>query len=190
MNAGSSLEAIRFRFAVCAEHLHWDRATRIKARVSIEHLEKVAKILEAFRSMATPNHEGEFWLEAYGVIQALQVQQDAVKTLVQAFGLPFASEPQWGKIRHIRNSAVGHPILRDKGVDPASYSTTRESRDSWQFTLRTFRHDGWPEEDLTVGILDSIIAQQEIVGRALGRIAERARSFEAESDRGGTHGDA
>ena len=59
---------------------------------------------------------GKTYLYIYGALQALYVQQDAVKNLCRALGVDY---PEYSvkKIREIRNDAVGHPTDRNYGKE-------------------------------------------------------------------------
>lgn len=62
------------------------------------------------------------YLEFWGVLQAVAVQQDAIGELhyaVTGDKLPGSviRQPAWGKVRNLRHLAVGHPTRRGRGCD-------------------------------------------------------------------------
>jgi hypothetical protein len=65
------------------------------------------------------------YIEFWGVMQAIVIQQDAIKELYEAV---IGSKPQideesnWSKIRDVRNLCAGHPAKRTSGV-PAPQHT-------------------------------------------------------------------
>lgn len=58
---------------------------------------------------------GSSYLLAYGFLQALFLQQDAVEHLHDAIQLPWESDPLLKEIREIRNDSIGHPKNRQGG---------------------------------------------------------------------------
>jgi hypothetical protein len=59
------------------------------------------------------------YIEFWGVIRAIFIQQDAIKELYKAVigsELQIAKESDWSKIRDVRNLCAGHPAKRDIGV--------------------------------------------------------------------------
>ena len=56
---------------------------------------------------------GVTYILVYGVLQALFLQQDAIKHLASSLGLPFNPPDELKKIRDLRNDAIGHPTSRD-----------------------------------------------------------------------------
>ena len=61
-------------------------------------------------------------LACYGFLQALYVQQDAVRTLSRAVGLNWHpnSDERLKEIRDIRNRLTGHPARADRSEAPSS----------------------------------------------------------------------
>ena len=55
---------------------------------------------------------GRKYLLIFGALQALYVQQDAVKNLHTALDIPYTMDPSIEEIRDIRNDAAGHPTNR------------------------------------------------------------------------------
>jgi hypothetical protein len=65
------------------------------------------------------------YIEFWGVMQAIVIQQDAIKELYEAvigLKLQIAIGSDWSKIRDVRNLCVGHPAKRANGV-PATQRT-------------------------------------------------------------------
>jgi hypothetical protein len=54
----------------------------------------------------------EKYLSLYGVLQALFVQQDAIKNLCSALAVPYRSDAILDEIRNVRHRSVGHPTSR------------------------------------------------------------------------------
>jgi len=65
------------------------------------------------------------YIEFWGVMQAIFIQQDAIKELYEAVigsKLQIANVSDWWKLRDVRNLSAGHPAKRDQGV-PATQRT-------------------------------------------------------------------
>lgn len=54
------------------------------------------------------------YVEYYGVLQAVYMQQDAIQALHRLFATPpnidYKSLPYWNRLRDMRNDTVGHPV--------------------------------------------------------------------------------
>ena len=55
------------------------------------------------------------YILAYGLLQALIVQQDAISHLSEAFSIEYSHGDELEKVRRIRNAAIGHPTKQDRG---------------------------------------------------------------------------
>ena len=55
---------------------------------------------------------GISYILAYGVLQTIFLQQDAIKHLALSLKLPFQLPPELREIRELRNDATGHPTKR------------------------------------------------------------------------------
>lgn len=67
---------------------------------------------------------GAHYLAVYGLLQALFIQQDAVRYLCESLGMPnpLDNNPRLKEIRDIRNDSIGHPTKRNrKKGQPTSY---------------------------------------------------------------------
>ena len=67
---------------------------------------------------------GGHYLAVYGLLQALFLQQDAVRYLCESLGMPnpLDNNPRLEEIRDIRNDTIGHPTKRNrKKGQPTSY---------------------------------------------------------------------
>ena len=74
----------------------------------------------AHQEMADEPAPGSSYILAYGLLQALFLQQDAVRHLCEALQLPWEPDPLLTEIRELRNDAVGHPTNR-RGGESFSY---------------------------------------------------------------------
>lgn len=136
---------------------------------SMDFLGDIALALSAYRKNEAKETFGERYLRAYGALQALVVQQDAVKHLQ---GLGIAVPSPHGKLEHIRDirvRSIGHPTETWKTRSrPRLFSfITRMSLGRAGFELRSYSGTG---EELVEGIdvwalisvQDSILGDQLI----------------------------
>jgi hypothetical protein len=112
---------------------------------------------------------GSGYLQVYGVLQALVVQQDAVRHVAESLDVLAEPSAILMKIREIRNMAVGHPTDRYGG---ASHYITRASMRWEGFTLLTAGHES-SELDAAIYVdLQSLIpAQRDCIIAQLVRCA-------------------
>lgn len=99
------------------------------------------------------NADGSY-LIIFGILQLLQVQQDAVFCLCKALGV-LPSDPELKDIREIRHNAVGHPVVRERGpktILGASNLINRGLLSRSGFVLHTHLPDGAGFAQQTVNI--------------------------------------
>lgn len=84
--------------------------------------------IEAFENDTAIHDKGSLYLRTYGLLQALFLQQDAVRHLAEAVDLPFDLQgyPGLMEIRDLRNDVVGHPTKRG-GQLPSYHAIIRRS---------------------------------------------------------------
>ncbi|MCK4236948.1 MAG: hypothetical protein KAX38_07495 [Candidatus Krumholzibacteria bacterium] len=109
------------------------------------------------------------YLEIYGVLQAMFIQQTAVKNIFETFKIPFDKSEVLNSIRLIRNKAIGHPMNQGKG---SSHYITRVSM-CWEgFTLLKAGHNISDDNSaLQVDLKTFIVQQNEILERRLDNCA-------------------
>jgi hypothetical protein len=122
---------------------------------------------------------GQRYLDIYGVLQVLVVQQDAVEHSAQALGIEYKPDPQLREIRETRNDSVGHPTRR--GEPPGrAFNFIAQVSMSWKgFQLGT----ATPQRDLRVkqvGLPELIGKQREVLASALARVVELVVREEAD----------
>ena len=110
------------------------------------------------------------YLEVYGVLQALFVQQAAVKNIYKSFGITFENSEVLNEIGLARNKAIGHPMdQRNK----FSYYITRVSMRWEGFTLLKAGHDTLDDNSsFEVDLKACIEKQNEILEQRLENCAE------------------
>jgi hypothetical protein len=90
------------------------------------------------------------YLEFWGVMQAIFIQQDAIKELYEAVigsKLEIPKRSDWETIREIRNLCAGHPAKRTRGT-PATQRTFMGRRfgtyNEIRYELWDARNPDWP----------------------------------------------
>jgi len=107
-------------------------------------MDVIDDVLFALNSYKSNQHDdqGTAYLEIYGVLQALTIQQDAVRELhsiIVGGSLNLeASYPEVRAIRDIRVKAAGHPVSGKN----SSHFIVRHSVGKWGFELWSFDGNG------------------------------------------------
>jgi len=90
-----------------------DRANFNQACSALDAIGDTELALQEFKSNNSSSTIGISYILAYGVLQAIFLQQDAIKHLALSLGLPFHLPNELREIRELRNDAVGHPTNRN-----------------------------------------------------------------------------
>lgn len=108
--------------AVCNKQPHcgFPSANQFKAfRVAKDWLQDTAEALLVHRRRGFDADHHQGYIELYGVLQAVFIQQDALAEM--AFAITGQRKPfekigaeNWVKLRDLRNKLVGHPIRADR----------------------------------------------------------------------------
>jgi hypothetical protein len=127
------------------------------------------------------------YLALYGVMQALFVQQDGVRHLMQALDLDgwpdLKAEPRLGAPRDIRSAATGHPVsFRRAGVE-SSFQVSRGSMKKEGFLLLGSDHATGAHTFEEVKILDQIAGQEECLSEILREAVQSLEEREREHRR-------
>lgn len=101
-----------------------------------------------------PTSSGLKYIYTYGILQALFIQQDAIRNLSLAFSIPVVQSEKLKEIRKIRNAAIGHPTKQNAdGVEYYNY-ISRMTLKKWGFTLlRTNKNGGNSFIDVKLDLL-------------------------------------
>jgi len=85
---------------------------------SLDVIQDTDAAMTAYQKNAFPKDEGEQYIRVYGILQALVVQQDATKHLIESLQVGMAREKKdeaLRVIRDIRNRSTGHPTEKTHG---------------------------------------------------------------------------
>jgi len=132
---------------------------------------------DAYANSSKASDVGARYLLLYGVLQALLLQQDAVKKVCEAFQSPLSFSRSMTTIREIRSDSIGHPMSRRKDKIHSANFIQRISLGHDEFTLMTALSDGTYSFQ-SVDIAELIEDQKQFVGEALLALVEKLRSDE------------
>jgi len=131
--------------------------------VAKDWIQDTSEVLSHHRSAGFASHWTVSYLELYGVLQAVFVQQDAIKQLHNSLKPESGDEwpshdhkSGWQEIRRIRNLAIGHP------TEPPSPRHNRLSRcvidrdDKTYDTIRLKKYPSSPEPFEIINLGDLI----------------------------------
>ena len=150
----------------------------------MDTIEDTELALESFLKLDTDSSdEGRIYLRIYGAMQALFVQQEAVKNLHESLQIPYTEDSSIEKIRHIRIDTAGHPTNRGnkKAFNFISRPTLTSNSFQWLSFYRT--NSGNTElklkfEDIKVS--DLIATQKDVFVGVLNNIIEVLKEEEVE----------
>jgi len=83
-------------------------------RSSLDVIEDTQMAVDSYFEGNVAPQSGGCYTKVYGILQALVVQQDAVKHLFDALDCPYQFSPDLKNIREIRNRACGHPTRLER----------------------------------------------------------------------------
>jgi hypothetical protein len=92
-----------------------------------------------------PSQPGEQYLRVYGVLQALVVQQDALRDMIGILcpGLPLKLVDVLKDVRDARHASIGHPTRRESKGDVSSHFISRITMSKDYFQLLSYsKKDG------------------------------------------------
>jgi hypothetical protein len=121
---------------------HWNQVCS-----SLDVIEDTTAAIDAYPPTwqdSARNDFGPKYLALYGLLQALFLQQDAVKHLCESLGVSFepSDNPHLDRIREIRNDSIGHPTQRGGKTNRSHHFVSRPSLENGQFTLMSTLADG------------------------------------------------
>ena len=120
-------------------------------------------------------HPGQMYIAVYGILQALFLQQDAIRHICESLSIEFTLDDRLRGIRDLRNDAIGHPTNRDNGS--SFHMIVRPGMSRLGFRMYSFDAAGSATER-HVSIRDLLREQEESISAALVSLiqVERIRS--------------
>ena len=140
----------------------------------------------ALESYLAENHEnaetGRKYLLIFGALQALYVQQDAVKNLHKALDIPYTRDPSIVEIREIRNDAAGHPTNRRNKEFIFINRSFLGVHNFKLMKLDPTKSNGGSlnSEDVDINVADLIATQRNIFMEVLDNVIETLKEEEVE----------
>ena len=150
----------------------------------MDTIEDTELALESFLKLDTDSSdEGRIYLRIYGAMQALFVQQEAVKNLHESLQIPYTEDSSIEKIRHIRIDTAGHPTNR--GNKKAFNFISRPTLTPNSFELLTFYRTNSGNGELAskrenINIPDLIATQKNVFMDVLNNIIKTLQEEEME----------
>ena len=124
--------------------------------------------------------DGESYLIVYGVLQAMLLQQDAIKYIGDALDIKVKLPKQLEDIRVIRNSAAGHPAhQKENGLSKSSF-ITRMFLSPVNFQLMTVYSGDKDYESRLISVPSLIRTQEQYVCEVMLGIVEELERKEME----------
>lgn len=134
----------------------------------------------AYEEMLDLPQPGSSYILAYGFLQALFVQQDAVRNLHEALEIPYEADPLLAKIRKIRNDSIGHPTKRGGGKGKRFSFISRMSINKSGFQLITSVPNQWPPEFRYVSLKELLDTQHNQLEKVLTTLLQALRKEDME----------
>ena len=151
---------------------------------SLDVIEDTDCCLETFLTTDIDHlDDGKKYMYVYGTLQALFVQQDAVKHLAESLKISYPLNQQLNEIRTIRNDSVGHPTKRGGSTERAFNFISRITISNQGFELGTTYADGRPDCSKDVNIPNLIAIQRSILIGVLDSIIKTLEQEEMEHRR-------
>ncbi|MCG8093235.1 MAG: hypothetical protein JAZ17_06335 [Candidatus Thiodiazotropha endolucinida] len=136
--------------------------------------------IEAHQNFHETKGDGESYLIVYGVLQAMLLQQDAVKHIGNALNIKVKLPRQLEDIRIIRNSAAGHPAYqKENGLAKSSF-ITRISLSPVSFQLMTVYSGDRDYEFNQISIPSLIETQEQYVCEVMSGVVKELERQEME----------
>jgi hypothetical protein len=155
---------------------------------SLDVIEDSDLAIAAYSKRKLMKEAGTKYLAIYGLLQALFLQQDAIRNLCESLGIPMSIEnyPTLQEVRKIRNDSIGHPTKRGretkkgrkKEVQLISYHhISRPTLSPKGFQLVSYYSNG-KSEFKYISVLDLIADQKKYASEILSTIIDKLEQEE------------
>ncbi|MFQ5875468.1 MAG: hypothetical protein ACE5JL_16960 [Dehalococcoidia bacterium] len=152
-----------------------NRPTWYQLCSSLDVIEDSALAIEAYSRLESAVEPGPKYLAVYGLLQALVLQQDAVRYLCAALALEdiVGQYPRLREIRQVRHDVAGHPTKRgpQKGRPESYHAVSRVTLGPGGFQLLSNYSDGH-SKIRHINVPKLIQDQEQCVTHALHRVVE------------------
>lgn len=120
----------RYQSILIEKSGYWDQICS-----SLDVIDDTLLTIKSYLSTNFPDDPGVKYLFIYGILQALFLQQDALRHLSEAFKVDYNVSKNLKKIREIRNAAIGHPTKLNRKGETYHYHLSRPSLNKVGFKL-------------------------------------------------------
>ena len=126
-------------------------------------------------------NDGELYLQVYGLLQSIFVQQYASIDMANSLSIPDNKKnyPVLTKIRNIRNQSVGHPTNCGKGKGKSFNTIVQHSLSKKSFEIFSYNSKGTHSASV-VQILDILRDQEIYIGEILIKIFNEVNKKDSE----------
>lgn len=162
----------RHQKGLLADHANWNQICS-----SLDIVGDTVYAVQDYFESDFPENVGSKYLIVYGFLQALFIQQDAVRHLAESFECEHEYTDELKSVRGLRNSAVGHPTREKIGKVQYSSHITRISICKAGFTLGRYGENG-ESEYVDVGMVELAKSQGSSIIVSLTKIAEKLEAVE------------
>lgn len=108
-------------FSSCGWHECCSRIDFERYCVAKDTVQDTAEAVMSHRAKGFTDNVYLRYVEYYGVLQAIYMQQDAIQALFELFMAPdrinYSGLPNWQTLRDLRNDTVGHPVGKLKRLN-------------------------------------------------------------------------
>jgi hypothetical protein len=139
---------------------------------SLDVIDDTLTAIKSYTNTEFPKEIGTQYLFVYGILQALFLQQDALRHLSEAFEVDYEKHNLLKDIREIRNAAVGHPTKFRRKGETYYYHLSRISIKKKGFELLQYK-DSNSTEFLKIDVLTSIKKQLNAIIENYNSIVEK-----------------
>jgi hypothetical protein len=153
-----------------------DRAAFYQACSAMDAIGDTEIALQEFINTEISFDLGIRYLLAYGLLQAIFLQQDAIQHLALSLGIPFSLPDELKEIRDLRNDAVGHPTNRNRGK--SFHHISRVTLSTHGFQLLSNYSDNSASDIRDVKYKDILSIQSHFCEKLLLQILDTLRNDE------------
>jgi hypothetical protein len=161
------------------ELLFQDKVKWNKLWASMDVLEDSQIAIEDYSNLKEFNSNTKGYLYVYGILQALNLQQDSLRNLnISLFGedINFKEKhPELYRIRENRNNSIGHPTDRMNGRSFHHISRHSIKKEGFKM-LSYFPKTGEETKIETISIMSCIETQEKLLIKILNKTMEKLKS--------------
>ena len=120
----------RYKYNLIRDNKRWNQLCS-----SLDIIGDTTLAIESYYNGKWPSDTGMQYLLIYGLLQAIFIQQDALKHIAEALDINLELDAELRSIRNLRNDSIGHPTKRRAGEKQTSHFISRMSLHKDGFTL-------------------------------------------------------